>query len=119
MVMSGLSCRYAYGPADATALAPENPDWFYLPGFTFLVPSHPGGPGQSSRGPQNGCVCVCVCVCGNMHNLMTKNITDLPLYRIKEVIWNLFCSPLLQVLYLAIFMSCLYSFSCTALRILK
>jgi len=23
------------------SLAPVNPDWFYLPGFTFLVPAHP------------------------------------------------------------------------------
>ena len=28
-------------------------------GFTFLVPAHPGSPGQR---PLNGCVCVCVCV---------------------------------------------------------
>jgi len=28
-------------------LAPVNPDWFYLPGFTFLVPAHPGSPGQN------------------------------------------------------------------------
>ena len=28
-------------------------------GFTFLVPAHPGSPGQ---GLLNGCVCVCVCV---------------------------------------------------------
>ena len=27
-------------------------------GFTFLVPAHPGSPGQR---PLNGCVCVCVC----------------------------------------------------------
>jgi len=26
-------------------------------GFIFLVPGHPGSPGQ---GPLNGCVCVCV-----------------------------------------------------------
>jgi len=26
------------------------PDWFYLPGFPFLVPAHPGGPGQNLRG---------------------------------------------------------------------
>jgi len=31
--------------------APVNPDWFYLPGFTFLVPAHPGNPGQNPRGP--------------------------------------------------------------------
>jgi len=34
-------------PLSLTALAPLNPDWFYLAGFTFLVP---------------GFVCVCVCV---------------------------------------------------------
>jgi len=55
----GRSCRRSkgvsitYGPADATAthhslsLAPANPDRFYLPGFTFLVPAHPGSPGQN------------------------------------------------------------------------
>jgi len=30
-------------------LTPVNPDWFYLPGFTFLVPAHPGSPGQNPR----------------------------------------------------------------------
>ena len=47
--LSGMRCRLAYCPVDTTAthsLAPVNPDWFYLPGFTFLVPAHPGGPGQ-------------------------------------------------------------------------
>jgi len=31
--LSGARCRFAYGPADATAthsLATVNPDWFYL-----------------------------------------------------------------------------------------
>ena len=28
-------------------------------GFTFLVPAHPGGPGQ--RAVKRVCVCVCVC----------------------------------------------------------
>jgi len=28
----------------------KNPDWFYLPGFTFLVPAHPGSPGRSPGG---------------------------------------------------------------------
>ena len=28
-------------------------------GFTFLVPAHPGSPGQRAV----KCVCVCVCVC--------------------------------------------------------
>jgi len=30
-------------------------------GFTFLVPTHPGSPGQ--RAVKRVCVCVCVCVC--------------------------------------------------------
>ena len=30
-------------------------------GFTFLVPAHPGSPGQ--RAVKRMCVCVCVCVC--------------------------------------------------------
>jgi len=29
------------------SLAPVNPDWFYFPGFTFLVLAHPGNPGQN------------------------------------------------------------------------
>jgi len=33
-----------------SSLAPVNPDWFYLPGFTLLVPAHPGSPGQNPRG---------------------------------------------------------------------
>jgi len=31
--------------------APVNPDWFYLPSFTFLLPAHPGSPGQNPGGP--------------------------------------------------------------------
>jgi len=46
-----VKVQIAYGPADSTAtLAAANPDWFYLPGFTFLVPAHPGSPGQNPRG---------------------------------------------------------------------
>jgi len=30
-------------------------------GFTFLIPVHPGSPGQ--RAVKRVCVCVCVCVC--------------------------------------------------------
>jgi len=32
------------------SLAPVNPYRFYLPGFTFLVPAHPGSPGHSPGG---------------------------------------------------------------------
>jgi len=49
-----------YNSAMVLSLAPVNPDWFYLPGFTFLMLAHPGSPGQNPRGRQNGCVCVCV-----------------------------------------------------------
>jgi len=31
------------------SLAPVNPDWFYLPGFIFLVPAHPASPGQNPK----------------------------------------------------------------------
>jgi len=48
--LSGMRCRLAYSPANATAthlsLAPVNPDWFYPSRSTFLVPAHPGSPGQ-------------------------------------------------------------------------
>ena len=33
-------------------------------GFTFLVPAHPGSPGQ--RAVKRVCVCVCVCVCAQL-----------------------------------------------------
>jgi len=33
------------------SLASVNPDWFYLPGFTFLVMAHPGSPGQNPEEP--------------------------------------------------------------------
>ena len=33
------------------SLAPMNADWYvYLPTYTFLVPAHPGSPGQNSKG---------------------------------------------------------------------
>jgi len=46
--LSGARCRLAYGPADTTAthclLLQEIQIAF---GFTFLVPAHPGTPGQN------------------------------------------------------------------------
>jgi len=48
VIQSGTRCRFACGPADATAtLAPVNPDWFYFPGFIFLVAAQLGSPGHS------------------------------------------------------------------------
>jgi len=38
-------------PLPLKSLAPVNPDWFYLSGFTFLVPAHPGSPGHSPGEP--------------------------------------------------------------------
>jgi len=34
-----------------TVTTTVNPDWFYLPGFTFLVPAYPDSPEQNPRGP--------------------------------------------------------------------
>jgi len=50
--LSGAKCRFAYGPADATAThyLSFQSDWFYLPGFTFLHPAHPGSSGHSLEG---------------------------------------------------------------------
>ena len=46
--LSGVRCRLAYGPADATAT------------HCFLVLAHPGSPG---KGPLNGCMCVLLSYC--------------------------------------------------------
>jgi len=55
-----------YGPADATVthylFAPVNPNWFCLPGFTFLVPAHLGCPAQSPGGRKTVVVVVVVVV---------------------------------------------------------
>ena len=54
-------------------------------GFTFLVPAHPGSPGQ-------GCVCVCVyvrvCVCGEKGltgNQLTKFIWKITI-KLEEIV---------------------------------
>jgi len=48
--LSGMRCRLAYSQADATVthylLLQEIQIGFNLPGFTFLVPADPGGPGH-------------------------------------------------------------------------
>jgi len=46
---------------------------FNLPGFTFLVPAHPRGPGNIPEEQSNGCVCVCVCVCVYTHYTALKH----------------------------------------------
>ena len=37
-------------PCHSLSFAPVNPDWSYLPGFTFLVLAHPGSPEQNPEG---------------------------------------------------------------------
>ena len=37
------------------SLAPVNPDWFYLPGFTVQVLAHLDSPGQNPEEPWNDC----------------------------------------------------------------
>jgi len=48
--LSGMRCRLAYGPADATAthylLLQQMQIGFTILAFTFLVPAHPGSPAQ-------------------------------------------------------------------------
>jgi len=39
-------------------------------GLIFLVPAHPGSPGQ--RAIKRVCVCVCVCVCKYTHSAVSK-----------------------------------------------
>jgi len=44
--------------------APVNPDWFYLPGFTFLVPAHSVSPGQNPEGHKTVVVVVALSLRG-------------------------------------------------------
>ena len=53
--LSGAMCRFAYGPADATATHSLASVKSRLV-FTFLVPAHLGSPGQ--RAVKRVCVCV-------------------------------------------------------------
>jgi len=57
--LSGARCRLAYGPADATATHCLFFSKIQI-GFTFLVPAHPGSPGQ--RAVKRVCVCVVLTV---------------------------------------------------------
>jgi len=47
-------------PLPLTLTAPVNPDWFYLPGFTFLA--HPGSHGQN---PESRKTVVVVILCSS------------------------------------------------------
>jgi len=69
------------------SLAPVNPDWFYLPGFTFLVLAHPGNPGHSPGGCKMVVVVVVVVVVHNPEDtIFLPNIITLPnLWRLKNI----------------------------------
>jgi len=81
------------------SVAPVNPDLFYLPGFIFLVPAHPGGPGQGPEEPQNCCVCVGG---GEFINTVTMlkqeqqiyHTTDVTLERDKSLLTSHIFTPL-------------------------
>jgi len=56
---------------NSLSLAPVNPDWFYLPGFTFLAPAHLGSPRHSPGGHKTVVVVVvvwtsCYNACSNL-----------------------------------------------------
>ena len=55
--LSAARCRLAYSPADVTVSCFSK----IQIGFTFLVPVHPGSPGN--RAVKRVCVCVCVRAC--------------------------------------------------------
>jgi len=78
--LSGARWGLTYGPADATATHCLTVTCFskIQTGFTFLVPAHPGSPGQ--RAIKQVCVCVCVFInCTTSLRLLTKykNISNL------------------------------------------
>jgi len=63
--LSGVRCRVAYGPADATATL-RLVSYFskIQTGFTFLVPAHHGSPEKRAVKRAGVCVCVVLCLCG-------------------------------------------------------
>jgi len=61
--LSGVRCilhMLSWCYCHSMSLARVNPDWFYLPGLTFLVPAHPGSPGHSPGGHKTVVVVVVV-----------------------------------------------------------
>jgi len=55
--LSGARCRLAYCPADVPLPLTVSCFCKIRIGFTFLVPAHPGSPGQQAV--KRVCVCVC------------------------------------------------------------
>jgi len=57
-----ICIRPSWCHCHSLSLAPVNPEWFHLAGFTFLVPAHLGSPGQNQRGHKTVVCVVCVSV---------------------------------------------------------
>ena len=73
-------------PLTILSLAPVNPDWFYLPGFTFLVLAHPGSPGQNPKGHKT---VVYVCVQKNLRIFFcsTVIVTEYCSFGLKSILF--------------------------------
>jgi len=56
-------------PLPLTISSSVNPDWFYLPGFTFLVLAHPDSPGH-----RPGVIVVLVHLHGKSHLIKLKYV---------------------------------------------
>jgi len=79
--LSGAMCRFAYGPADATASVKSRLV------FTFLVPAHLGSPGQRAA----EWVCVCVMLERNETNMYQTNAkgkTNLDFTEARDSEWQ-------------------------------
>jgi len=58
--LSGVRCRFAYGPADVTATH----SLASVKSRLVLIPAHPGNPERSPECHKTGtCVCMYACVC--------------------------------------------------------
>ena len=55
-----------------------------LIGFTFLVPAHPGSPGQ--RAVKQVCVCVCVCCTGYISALTYYLLIIITVRRLRRLV---------------------------------
>ena len=51
-------------------------------GFTFLVPAHPGSPGQ--RAVKRVCVCVCVCIHMHMFYVLYRKFIQASMHSIPQ-----------------------------------
>jgi len=80
------------------SLASVNPDWFYLPAFTFLVPAHPGRMDKIQDGHKTVCACVCACVtdwslqnCSNKYYIVHRRACKSLISNSSETSWHYHC----------------------------